>query len=104
MILPERLEGLQKVTSKDGIHFSHDGYKNIATRVLNCIEGMLGNTKKENNNKKTYFWRGFRSPIGARSRNVSAGHPAATRGALRGRARGGRVVGQHQVFHPYKRW
>jgi lysophospholipase L1-like esterase len=57
--LPERLEGLQKVTSKDGIHFSHDRYKNLSTRVLNCIESMLGNTKKENNNKKTYFWRGF---------------------------------------------
>jgi hypothetical protein len=101
--LPERLEGLQKVTSKDGIHFSHDGYKNLSSRVLSCIESMLGNTRKENN-KKTYFWRGFRSPVGARSRNVSVGHPAATRGVPRGRARGGRVAGQHHVFHPYKRW
>jgi hypothetical protein len=33
-----------------------------------------------------------------------AGRPAAARGAQRGGARGGRVVGQHLVFHPYKRW
>jgi hypothetical protein len=102
--LPERLEGLQKVTSKDGIHFSSEGYKNLSTRVLQCIEGMLGPKRKENSNKKTYFWRGFRSPVGSRSRNVLVGNPAANRGVPRGRARGGRSVAQHQFFHPYKRW
>jgi hypothetical protein len=100
--LPKRLEGLQKVTSKDGIHFSHDGYKNLSTRVLSCLGSMLGNTKKEN--KKTYFWRGFRSPVGARSRGVLVGRPVAPRGNPRGGARGGRAAGQHHVFLPYKRW
>jgi hypothetical protein len=102
--LPERLEGLQKVTSKDGIHFSTEGYKNLSTRVLQCIEGMQSQKKTEKCNKKTYFWRGFRSPVGSRSRNVTAGNPIATRGAPRGRARGGRLVAQHRLFHPYKRW
>ncbi len=51
--LPDRLEGLQKVTMKDGIHFSQVGYKNMATRVLSCLGSMHGNPKKES--KKTYF-------------------------------------------------
>jgi hypothetical protein len=94
---------LQEVTSRDGIHFSNDGYKNMTSRVLNCIESMFENPKKEKK-EKTYFWRGFRSPIGAQSWKALAGRPAAARGAQRGGARGGRVVSQHLVFHPYKRW
>jgi hypothetical protein len=101
--LPGRLEGLQEVTSRDGIHFSNEGYQNMASRVLKCIESMFENPKKEKK-EKTYFWRGFRSPIGAKSWKTLAGRPAAARGAQRGRAGGGRVVSQHLAFHPYKRW
>jgi hypothetical protein len=101
--LPEGLEGLQKVTLKDGIHFSQVGYKNLATRVLSCLGSMHGTPKKENK-KITYFWRGFRSPMGAWSPHEVGGRSVASRGVPRGRMRGGRAIGQQCVFHPYKRW
>ncbi len=104
--LPERLEGLQKVTLGDGTHFSRDGYSNLARRAFDCI-GRMTAKPKHADKKKTYFWRGFRSTTGAQTVRDAAGNQAATRGASRGRMRGGNSAahrGHRGGFHPYRRW
>jgi hypothetical protein len=45
-----RLDVLRVVTKKDGIHFTSDGYKNLAKRCTVCIKSLLGNMKKEHKN------------------------------------------------------
>jgi lysophospholipase L1-like esterase len=104
--LPERLEGLQKITLGDGTHFSRDGYRNLARRALDCI-GRMAEMPRQAAKKKTYFWRGFRSPTGAQTARDVAGNQAATRVASRGRMRGGNSAahrGHRGGFHPYWRW
>jgi hypothetical protein len=60
----ERLIELKNVTNSDGIHFVTDGYKNMASRVTECLKTLI---HKPSSPKKqsTYFWRGFRSRRGS---------------------------------------
>jgi hypothetical protein len=51
-----RLADLQKVTANDGIHFTPDGYKNLATRCTVCSH-TLTNTPKKAEKQGTHFWR-----------------------------------------------
>jgi hypothetical protein len=39
-VIPERLKGLQKVTARDGIHFSEEGYRNLAKRADKCLKTL----------------------------------------------------------------
>jgi hypothetical protein len=41
-----RLDGLQVVTEKDGIHFTSDGFKNLAKRCMVCIISLLESMEK----------------------------------------------------------
>jgi lysophospholipase L1-like esterase len=107
--LSEKLEELRKVSTADGVHFSADGYRNLAQRTLNCLK-TLRSEKPKPSRKPTFFWRGFRSPHGAvnvtrlaQERTVG-GNPTRGRGYCG--TRGvftGRRSRSHQ-FHPYRRW
>jgi lysophospholipase L1-like esterase len=108
--LSEKLEDLRKVCTGDGVHFSGDGYRNLAQRTLNCLK-TLRTEKPKVVSKQTFFWRGFRSPHGSASASVarlSQARPfgvTATRGGYRG-MRGvftGRRSRSHP-YHPYRRW
>ncbi len=104
--LPERLESLRVVTREDGVHYSAEGYRNLATRAIKCITDMAVAPVKAVK-KTSHFWRGFRSPNGSSQpkNNLETGRnrlDATARGALRGRT-GSRMRGCH-IFHPYKRW
>jgi hypothetical protein len=102
-IIPERIVSLKETTKKDGIHFTEKGSDSLATRAISCLKSLMSAPKKTKK-KNTYFWRGFRSPVGSntlRSSNTAlAGRPGSvSRGAFRGRTRG-----QTAGYHPYKRW
>jgi hypothetical protein len=109
----ERLAELKKVSSGDGIHFTADGYKHMASRVSECLKSLAGKPAKIAK-QKTYFWRGFRSrrgsstprTIGAHSRGDgntrSDGNPV--RGGPRGRPWGGSSGRKPRGFHPYRKW
>jgi hypothetical protein len=102
-IIPERIVSLKETTKRDGVHFTGNGSGYLATQAINCLKGLLSIPRKTKK-KGTYFWRGFRSPIGSdmlRSSNASfAGRPGlVSRGAYSGRTRGCSVG-----YHPYKRW
>jgi hypothetical protein len=42
-VISERLDGLQKVTARDGIHFTADGYRNLAVRTNICLQSLSEN-------------------------------------------------------------
>jgi hypothetical protein len=103
----ERLDGLQKVTARDGIHFSVEGYRNLAARTNNCLQTLTVNQLQQPK-KMNHFWRGFRSGRGStvpRSRGTSLrGVIGAPRGVFRGHPKGSNpnVRGRH--YHPYQKW
>jgi hypothetical protein len=102
-IIPERIVSLRETTKKDGVHFTGKESGCLATRAISCLKSLMSVPRKTKK-KSTYFWRGFRSPIGSDAPRSStallAGRPGTvSRGAYRGRTRG-RTMG----YHPYKRW
>jgi hypothetical protein len=102
------------VSSGDGIHFTADGYKHMASRISECLKTLAGKPAKSVR-QKTHFWRGFRSrrgssfpraTIGSHSRSDgsvrSDGIPV--RGGPRGRPWGGSSGRRPRGFHPYRKW
>jgi hypothetical protein len=73
---------LQEISQKDGVHFTHEGYYNLAKNV-----GQIVHTKLERvmpgqstaasvlsgSTRRRWYWRGFRSPLGAPRPSNSAG-------------------------------
>jgi hypothetical protein len=87
-----RLAQLKQVTAKDGVHFIAQGYANMANRASATLQTLFASaprTRKEN----THFWRGFRSPVGARTgtlpqhqrgaQSISSGNSISSRGGPR---------------------
>ncbi len=109
--LPEKLEELRKVSAGDGIHFSANGYRNLAQRTLSCLK-TLRSEKPKPTRKSTFFWRGFRSPRGSLTVNVARSVQArpvggsytcgGSFGGMRGVTTGRRS--RSQKYHPYRRW
>jgi hypothetical protein len=107
--LSERLNALRGVPAEDGVHFTPNGYNNLAKRTISCLKTLL--TEKPKVAKKhTFFWRGYRSPHGSLTNNpvrsVRGWVGSSIRGNSHGRARGspgGRRT-RSRFFHPYKRW
>ncbi len=60
-----RLDGLRAVSEKYGVHFTQEGRENLASRCTVCIKGLLDSTGKEHG-LRIFFWRGFRSNVGAK--------------------------------------
>jgi hypothetical protein len=108
----ERIGELRKVTSKDGVHFIDDGYRNIAERCTRCISATLSDDCKPTCSRKptVHFWRGFRSPKGSlmpklenNFHNPHQGHAA--RGSSSGSSRGHYGGhGRSRPYHPYRKW
>jgi hypothetical protein len=98
-----RLAELRQVTAKDGVHFIAQGYVNMANRASECLQTMLAaalRTRKDS----IHFWRGFRSPMGARSGHNRETHAQHKRGApstSRGNTNSSRG-GPRRGYHPYK--
>jgi hypothetical protein len=97
-----RLAALRDVMSHDGVHYISEGYANLAENCAVAIKDMVrkSETASLNSGQQKFFWRGFRSPIGAKiCVPVSTVRGNVTRGLNRGlnRGRAGRQ------FHPYRR-
>jgi hypothetical protein len=98
--ITHRLAELKQVTAKDGVHFIAQGYANMANRASATLQTLLASaprTRKEN----THFWRGFRSPIGART-GTHAQHQRGTQSISRGNSISYRG-GPRRGYHPYRR-
>jgi hypothetical protein len=95
------LEGLQGVTEKDGIHFTSEGYQNLADRCTVRIKALLENMEKEHGHC-TFFWRGYKSTVGAKRIAVQRKQGAQGRGMHHGDR-----IASHcgrfppRGFHPY---
>ncbi len=93
--IEQRLIGLKSVMAADNVHYLSEGYANL---VENCTAAILAQDMAEmattaNNKASQYFWRGFRSPVGAKA-PVMPGIARGT-GFMRGC--------QGRQFHPYRR-
>jgi hypothetical protein len=92
-----RITDLKRVTARDGIHFTAEGYQNLASRSQVCIRALL-TTPPRTAKPFLSFWRGFKRPIG--SKRVPSAHIPSNRG------RGGGVPlrpFRHRGFHPYRK-
>jgi hypothetical protein len=93
--IDQRLESLKAVMASDNVHYLSEGY---ASLVENCTAALQAHgtgevVTKHSSKAVQFFWRGFRSPIGAKMTASMSG----TRG--RGNVRGRRG----KIFHPYRR-
>lgn len=90
----DKLECLQHVSAKDGVHFTQDGYmnmsKNICETLVQLQAGLLGKYHAGSESAVSFvsgsstrhFWRGFSSPVGsltasrkpAWQKDIGAGH------------------------------
>jgi len=73
----ERCAGLKSVFAQDHVHFSMDGYTNIAKNISNAVRdlsaGKVGKYSNENRTAasgvsgvgRNHFWRGISSPVGS---------------------------------------
>jgi hypothetical protein len=99
-----RLAELRKVTAKGGVHFIAQGYVNMANRTSACLQTLMAATPRTRKGS-IHFWRGFKSPNGARSRcqrdtqaHHKRGAPSISHGSIT-ISRGGPRRG----YHPYRR-
>jgi lysophospholipase L1-like esterase len=113
----ERLSELKKMSSGDGIHFTAEGYKNMASRISECLKTLIGKPAKQAK-QTTYFWRGFRSRRGSSILRNSVGSHSRSdrndrsvrndgipmRGGPRGRSWGGSLGRRPRGFRPYRKW
>ncbi len=92
--IEQRLSSLKAVMASDNVHFLSDGYANL---VENCTAALqargTGETVTKSSSKASqFFWRSFRSPIGAKTTAMMPG----ARGMSSARGRCGKI------FHPYR--
>ena len=57
-------EGLQRDSSSDGVHLTHNGYGTLADTVKNAIKPVSASLSVPGTVRQSYFWRGFVSPVG----------------------------------------
>jgi hypothetical protein len=84
------------VTAHDGVHFSREGYFNLA-RNIGAGMDTFASERPQKKRQKQYFWRGFRSAWGSDKPSANAN---ANTAIIRGRSWSS--VGRRQ-FHPYKK-
>jgi hypothetical protein len=100
--ITHRLAQLKQVTAKDGVHFIAQGYANLASRASATLQTLLTSaprTRKEN----IYFWRGFKSPVGARTGTLQQHqHQRGVQSNSRGNSISTRG-GPRRGYHPYRR-
>jgi hypothetical protein len=98
-----RMKELWKVMERDGIHFTAEGYQNLADRCMVCVKALLESTGKEERHS-TFFWRGFKSTVDSKCIAVHRQHNTWRRGLPHG-SRGLSSRGRFppRGFHPYRR-
>jgi hypothetical protein len=89
-----RITCLKEVTASDGIHFSVDGYRNLARRGQNCIRALLSAPPRPAK-RSSHFWRGFKSQLGSKRSLTTPAPPVRGRGVSR--------LQRQRGFHPYRR-
>jgi hypothetical protein len=89
--LQTRVSALKEVTAKDHIHFRAEGYANIVKHILSA-QSTTQIVPTQQIEAKRYYWRGFRSSVGANS----------LVGTLRN-ARGHYKAHRTVHHHPYRR-
>jgi hypothetical protein len=122
----EIISELKPVMAKDGVHFDAMGCKNLAAAVTSAIEKMKSGSISDPNTgfsgpsqtvartEKTYFWRGFTSPVGdAAGRAALAGGGRQKQRSWADRVHSGRnEASEHSggkksqkghQYHPYTR-
>jgi hypothetical protein len=77
----ENVNALRHLTAADGVHFTRDGYENLAMAIHNSImskDKLAAVVSRAGNGRMgTFFWRGFISPNGsARPKFSAAGYSA----------------------------
>jgi hypothetical protein len=77
----ENVSSLCHFTSADGVHFTRDGYENLANAIHNTVmsrnKSAAANSFTGNGRRGSFFWRGFISPMGStRPRFSAAGYSA----------------------------
>jgi hypothetical protein len=77
----ENVSALRHLTAADGVHFTRDGYENLANAIHNTVTSKdkiaAVDSRAGNGRRGTFFWRGFISPNGsARPKFSSAGYSA----------------------------
>jgi hypothetical protein len=66
----ESIHSLSQVTAADNVHFTKEGYENLAHAIDSVIGSKekitAGNTSAGTTGRRgSFFWRGFTSPVGS---------------------------------------
>ena len=74
----DRIAGLRGVCASDGVHYTKDGYCNIAEYLVSTVKDVAaGKFEKKNGSgrhtpacsvsgsSRSHFWRGISSPVGS---------------------------------------
>jgi hypothetical protein len=93
-----RIEALAEVTAHDGVHFSREGYFNLA-RNIGAGMDTFASERPQKKRQKQYFWRGFRSAWGSDKPSANANTTGSTV-AIRGRSWPSDGC---RHFHPYRK-
>ncbi len=93
-----RIAALADVTAQDGVHFTSDGYFNLA-RSIGAGMDSLAESRPPKRRQKQYFWRGFRSVLGSDKLCATPGPPGNS-APLRGRSWS---LSGRRYFHPYRK-
>jgi hypothetical protein len=77
----ENVSALRHLTAADGVHFTRDGYENLANAIHNTVTSKdkiaAVDSRAGNGRRGTFFWRGFISPNGStRPKFSAAGYSA----------------------------
>ncbi len=95
----EDVTSLRHVTGTDNVHFTREGYENLAAAIhatintRRCVSAALSNVAGTNaaGKKQQFFWRGFVSPTGStRPKFTATSYNSSKRGRMhpyRGRGR-----------------
>jgi hypothetical protein len=103
--ITHRLAELRQVTAKDGVHFIAQSYANMANRASATLQTLLASAHRTRKDS-IYFWRGFRSPIGARSGCPRETHAQHHQRGTQSTALGNNISyrgGPWRGYHPYRR-
>jgi hypothetical protein len=85
-VATDRLADLKRVSNSDGVHFTHEGYRNWAfaiTKIVGDLQNSISDSlfpKQDaasisiagSSGQGRHFWRGFCSPTGSRKHNLGA--------------------------------
>jgi hypothetical protein len=84
--ITEQAAGLREIFAADGVHFTKPGYEKLADTIWHCAKTLIEKSDSAKNSvsavrgshgrgQKTFYWRGFMSPVGSeRPQNSQAAY------------------------------